>query len=197
MAFIDVIKHVQGVFSKDAFKKFADESEVRLEEIKEFIIQEILAHPVSQELDAKTSPSSFLNSSTASLYGLIGFHETDPVSDLVDYIEEVMVITKSKATLYNRIAGSYAKLFFPERKHFRADSRFMISHYNDGGRSWVEMIEDGISGFDHYLQAKDLPNSWSKEGIQVRNKYRDADVPKIEYLTEIFAKARKRIKNIK
>ena len=194
MAFEDFRKHVEGLFSKEAFKRFAIESEIELEKIKDFILDSVESHPVSQEINSKVAPSSYLQSSTASLFGFIGFVDgRDPVSELVEYLDKALVIQKNKATLGNRISGTFARLNLPTKSELRGEES-LLPDFDNGGRSWVEMIENGVSGLDKYLQYEGRGRS--TEGYQTKNKVREGNFTGVKYLTSIFSEARKRIRNI-
>lgn len=199
MAYAEVVKYIEGVFSKDAFKLFAQESFDRLSQFKQDILQDVIQHRVSIELETIPVPSPILGASHGSLFGFLGFSaDQNPVQDLIDYLDRVMEVKKSRASLYNRLGGTYAKLFLPDKKDMRKEESLQIkaspSAHADG-RSWPEWIEEGMSGLDKYIGRS--PYGRSTEGIQSKGIARNADFNGVPYLTEIFAKFRKKVKNIK
>lgn len=189
---LEFTKYVEGVFNKDAFKKFSDKAEIVLNQLKDQMIEDIENHSVCKELKSKTAPSSFLQSSSSSLFGFIGFEESrDPVSELIEFLEEKIIIQKSKGTLGNRLSGTYARLYIPDKKDMVSDERLLPDFSIN--RSWPEMIENGFGGLDFYIQDG---HGRSAEGHQSKNKVREGSFSGTPFLSEIFSKFRKSLKNL-
>jgi hypothetical protein len=55
------------------------------------------------------------------------------------------------------------------------------------GRSWLDGVEEGISGFSNYMYTL-FKSGRSKMGAQINNKIRSANYTPVGYLTPILRK---------
>lgn len=156
------------------------------EEVKKDIINQVKNHPVCIELKDHTSPSQFLNGRSGTLFGFLGFHSgDDPVDDLILLLED---------TIRPRVQRKLIKvvridIWLPSVKQLREN----LALPWEGGLSWPEAIEQGISGLGSYLP---VPRGRSGEGIQKEKKFRSVEFTPVPFLTEIFENARKKIPEI-
>lgn len=188
--FNSLFESIKRRFSKDAFDDFVDYSENALNEIKNDIINDVRVHKISQELYNHTIPSAFLSSSSSSLFGFMGFTVgTSPVDNLINVLNDLIVISTPRNTLFNRIAGKKVALKIPTWRELR-DSNEITMEWDS--ISWPEAVERGISGLSHYIQRANAGRS--KEGFQAKGQIRDAEYTKTPFLSEIFSKARQKIK---
>ena len=64
------------------------------------------------------------------------------------------------------------------------------------GRSWVEGIERGISGFSYYINSN-RPSSRSGKGIQTEKRIRIMAFKNTKYMSEMIRNFSKNLKNIR
>ena len=63
----------------------------------------------------------------------------------------------------------------------------------EGGNSWIEMIERGMSNFSSYMHKKTTA-SRSGAGIQVKGRIRSAKSKPTQYMTELLEKFKKELR---
>lgn len=147
---------------------------------KELLIEEIISHPVSQELINHTSPSKFLNGSNGSLFGFIGFEAgTDPVGDLVKLIRRVVRFIPATTINFRGLT----KVFLTVPRVKDIDYYFPLPW--EPGNSWISGIENGISGLGYFLSKK---AGRSQEGIQINTDINYTEFEPVDYLTPILDK---------
>lgn len=162
--------------------------ENRVENNKSLLLQEFDAHPVTQEIKAGSSPTTKNISETlggeGNLFSFLGFNAGDSPTDRVRDVLESQV----------RLATGVRREPKSDKVRFRFSIRIPTQEINDAapmtwesGKSWVNAIEKGVSGFSHYLWKKFIgPASQSFYGIQTENTVRGGDFTKRDYLKEIF-----------
>ncbi len=165
--------------------------------VKSFILDEVRRHPICVELKNHTNPSKFMNglgSRGGTLFGLMGFYEgSDPVEELISFLNQKISRRTKLLTFFFR-----AKVFFPDLSDMAEVEALQMPWLK--GVSWPQALQDGLSGLRNFLSFSpdNAPNaSLSKEGLQAKDKkgrlivVRDADMPPIPFLDDIFARARK------
>jgi hypothetical protein len=146
---------------------------------------DVESHPVSEEI--KSGPvgdSNFV--SEGNLFSFIGFEsDEEPIGKLINTLEH----QKSKIKYLRK---SKEKMFFSITE---PDKEFVFERTPmpwAKGRSWVEGIERGISGFGYYLNKTDAGRS--KGGIQIKakiNKGRFSNTPYLSSLIKSYVKSLK------
>lgn len=189
--FIRQLKKISEKFTAEAGRKFG---RLHFEKVRDFIISEIENHPVSKELKSHTSPSKFipgLGSHGGSLFGFMGFEQgSDPVADLITYLKPRIIRREKFLAVFYK-----SSVFFPDFTEMAGVDSLKMPWMS--GVSWPEAIQNGISGLRNFLSFQNAapPQSRSQEGLQAKSKkgqliqVRDADMPPVPYLDEIFAKA--------
>jgi hypothetical protein len=149
---------------------------------KKEMIREFESHPVTKEISAGVSSSNLSNTLTGygNLFTFIGFSSGDnPISKVRESLVSIPKIKSTKLTLNKR---SYT-IEVPDVSDFRPVSRMPW----ESGRSWLESVETGISGFSYYMAyIFDSEKSRSGGGVQTENKLRASAYRPIPYMTPIL-----------
>jgi hypothetical protein len=156
-------------------------------EIKEEMLSEFNTHPVTLELEAKTSavPSAFVG--RGSLFGFIGFDKNEEPTEIV---REML---KSSELRFIRIKNEVVdfKVFYPSKEElFLATPLPWAS-----GRSWLKGIESGLSGLGRYLN---IANDSSRSGGGIQSEYtsRSGRFKATKYISQILNNFTKKINKL-
>lgn len=198
MSFDSLWKSIYRTVNADAYRDFARKTRIALNQVKEDILAKVENHEVSQELRNHTRPSQFLNTNKGTLFGFMGFPAgSDPVGELINILRNEIKVRVPTGSLANRIRQAKAELILPNKKDLRGTGQLITRDNWASGKTWMEMLEEGVmggAGLEYYLGVQ---AGESGEGIQKKNgQVRDSGFDGVEYLSKIFAEARKEIKNI-
>ena len=156
-------------------------------EIKEEMLSEFNIHPVTLELEAKTSadPSAFVG--RGSLFGFIGFDKNEEPTEIV---REML---RSSELRFIRIKNEVVdfKVFYPSKEElFKATPLPWAS-----GRSWLKAIESGLSGLGRYLN---IENDSSRSGGGIQSEYtsRSGRFKATKYISQILNNFTKKINKL-
>jgi len=148
---------------------------------KEKYINQIEDHPVSQEI--LDGPSAANISRTldggGNLFSFIGFEKSDnPLEKIKNLIKNNTFIKfkNAKNGIFN------FSVFTPSLEEIYEESPMPF----EGGKSWVQGIEKGISGFSNYLYGLIFPESRSGRAIQSKNKVRKSNFKPRPYLSKLY-----------
>ena len=159
----------------------------QFKKIKEEMMSEFNDHPVTKELDQKTSadPSSFVGN--GSLFGFIGFDRSDEPTQIV---REMLDSSELK---FIRIKGETVdfKILYPSKDELFEATPLPWA----AGRSWLRGIEAGLSGLGKYLNI-DSDASRSGGGVQSESSGRSGRFRNTKYITEILNNFIKKIDNL-
>jgi hypothetical protein len=149
----------------------------QFKKIREEMLSEFNQHPVTRELDQKTSsdPSEFV--SHGSLFGFIGFEKSD---DPAQSVREMLEKSELSFIKTNRGVIDF-KAFYPSKEELFAQTPMPWA----SGRSWLKGIESGISGLGKYLNI-DSDISRSGGGMQSEYTVRSARFKATEYISKIL-----------
>ena len=155
--------------------------------IKEEMLSEFDNHSATQELVGKTSsvPSAFV--SHGSLFGFIGFDESDSPTEIV---REMLKTSKLKFIKIKNEVVDF-KVFYPSKKELFSATPLPWAT----GRSWLKGIESGMSGLGRYLSTKSEA-SRSGGGIQSEGIIRSGRFRNAKYISEILNNFIKKINNL-
>ena len=181
---------VRAVF-KQTGKFVKPSAEQRLgkqfKKIKEEMMSEFNSHPVTQELDQKTSSSSSAFVGNGSLFGFIGFDRDDEptqiVREMLNSSELKFIKTRGETVDFKILYPSKEELFEATPLPWAA------------GRSWLKGIESGVSGLGKYLNI-DSDASRSGGGVQSESSMRSGRFRNTKYITEILNNFIKKIDNL-
>tara|TARA_Y100000361_G_scaffold152173_1_gene171035 strand:+ start:2065 stop:2646 length:582 start_codon:yes stop_codon:yes gene_type:complete len=155
--------------------------------IKQQMMSEFNNHPITKELDEKTSadPSAFVGD--GSLFGFIGFSAGDEPTLIV---REMLNSSQIK---FVRIKGELVdfRVIYPTKEElFQATPLPWAA-----GRSWLRGIEVGLSGLGKYLNIESGA-SRSGGGIQANNNVRSGRFRNTKYISQILNNFIKKVENL-
>jgi hypothetical protein len=179
-----------------AAKVVQEEFEDILNEARIDFLVDLDTHPVSKEIEAGPDPSVKNTSGTLSGYGnlfsFIGFEkESDPVGYIKSLFFKKTGITKVR--LQNAGKGRFlVETQIPTKEEIYSDPKTHIPW--QPGRSWLDGIEKGISGFGWYYLKK-VFYSRSGEALQAKTDepLREGKFKTTKYFSEIYNKFLRRI----
>ena len=171
---IDIVYQQTGKFlRKNVESRLIKEFEV----LKREMLSEFDNHPVTRELEQKTSadPSSFVT--VGSLFGFIGFEKND---EPITIVREML---KTSYIAFIRTKGAIVdfKVYYPSKEELFDATPLPYA----AGRSWLKGIETGLSGLGRYLNVES-DNSRSGGGIQGKGKVRSGKFKNTKYMSEIL-----------
>lgn len=182
MALNDFLKSVFSRITGDVSEIQARDAKQYFEEVKKDVLDQVRAHPVSQELENHTNPSAFLSGVRGTLFGFMGFQSgSQPVQALISFLDANL-----KYTISRRVRGSTKlTIVIPDYADMRSDKTLSLPW---DSLAWPEAIEKGISGLGYYL-FKRGGNSRSGDGVQLRKELRSANFQTKPFLSVIFKRA--------
>jgi len=151
------------------------------------LIDSFNSHPVTQEIEAGVAAknSSGTLGGYGNLFSFIGFqagaNPTEPIKDLLNQID-----IKNIKQVDN---GYDVTVKYPSLAEVKSASPLPF----ENGRSWVEGIEKGISGFTQYIYKKFLSGR-SKQGVQSDYDVRGGNFKKTNYLFSMLKTFSKNIR---
>lgn len=182
--------HKSVTNSKIGEKRVRTVWENKLEDNKQFLLAEFDNHPVTKEIEAGPRPDVENISGTldgqGNLFSFLGFESgSNPTKQVRDVLERDVRLS----TGVKREAKS-------DRARFRFSLRIPIQEINaaskmtwESGKSWVNAVQQGVSGFSHYLWRKFIgAKSRSFYGIQAEHEVREAPDKStgVRYINQIF-----------
>lgn len=163
-------------------------AEKKLEKSKQQLINQFTSHKVSKEImgGSSASNSSGTLGGYGNLFSFIGFSSgSNPVQEWVQIIQNKIRIMKVKKNIE---AGTIS---FEINSITNED----LSKANmpwEGGKSWIQSIERGISGFSFYV-SKSLGRSGG--GVQSNNQVRSSNYAPTPYWTKMWQSFVKNLNN--
>lgn len=158
------------------------------------MLREFESHPVTQEIAAGPGPRGNNPSGTLSGYGdlwsFIGFEkDADPLGPVREILSRPIRYSIIKLNLFGFY---YVSFDIPDKKEILNETR--IIPWNPG-RSWVDGIEQGISGLGNYLNlSKENDKSVSGYGFQIDKKLRGTKFKNTKYISQILKNLRRNIR---
>ena len=187
----DVRQAIRKQAPKVAKKDIRKEVEKRFNKVKDEMIAEFLAHPVTKEI--ASGPNGSNTSGTlggvSNLFAFIGFDSGDqPILPILELLKKTDIIFKRDWK--GRFVGSEFEITLPTREQIFAITPLPYI----GGRSWSEGIERGISGLGFLIRKKD---GRSGSAIQTRVKVRKGKFQNVPYISSLLNKYNKKFKDLK
>lgn len=163
---------------------------VAFDKIKQEMLEEFLAHPISIEIEG--GPDAENSSGTLDGYGnlfsFIGFNEGDsPLEPIVELLQSTRIELSRETD-----TGFLMKIFVPSKEDVFSVSPMPWA----SGRSWAEGIERGISGFGRYLNTDSANSSRSGGGIEVQSVIRRGKFKNTPYISALINKYAKKFQQI-
>lgn len=167
-------------------EKLNDTAKEKFERAKGHLLYNLENHPISKEISAGQSISSsrFLNG-PGNLFSFLGFNEgTNPIEDLIDLLDQIIVFTPSTKILdrKNFSFSAVSRTFIPVESDLQ-----VLSLPWEPGISWVFSIEKGVSNLGFYLFVKSAA-SRSGKGIQADHPTRSTSFTPTPYLSPLLEK---------
>ena len=174
-------KHLREYAEPRLFNEFRD--------MKTTLLADFNDHPVTRELEQKTSANPSAFTSHGSLFGFIGFNKSD---DPTKVVRDMLESSEIKFFRINKGGIVDFKIIYPSKEDlFEATPLPWAT-----GRSWLKGIESGISGLGRYLSDDDINNSRSGGGIQSESQIRSARFTPTKYISEILNKFIQKIEKL-
>ena len=160
--------------------------EKKIEVIKRQTLAEFDANPITKEIENK-----------GQIFGFLGFNENEePTEELRNFIEKNIELTGEIKT-FPRGDKIIVRQTVKTPSLGAAYESVSSEGVNDWtNKSWLQLIEDGIPNFAHFIFGNfdRLDASRSKKGIQNKNVNRGGAYGARRYVSEIFKNLRDRIK---
>ena len=171
-------------------RAFQQRITVAFDKIKQEMLEEFLAHPVSIEIEG--GPDAENSSGTLDGYGnlfsFIGFNEGDsPLEPIVELLQSTRIELDRETN-----TGFLMKIFVPSKEDVFSVTPMPWA----SGRSWAEGIERGISGFGRYLNTDSVNSSRSGGGIEVQSVIRRGKFKNTPYISALINKYAKKFQQI-
>jgi hypothetical protein len=158
-------------------------AESKLQSEKNEFLNEFENHPVTEEI--KAGPNSKNISMTLGGYGnlfsFIGFENNfDPTSPVSFLIRKIRLIKTSLSKKSKNGSVVSFRVLVPSLEDFRKNSPMPWA----AGRSWLEGVERGISGFGYYISR--ALSGRSGGGVQANNQIRSGAFKNTSYFTRMY-----------
>ncbi len=160
----------QALKSTSVQRDVATRLNVKVEDAKQELLEEFNESNVTQEIEAGESleSSQILPQGYGNLFGFLGFEEgSDPVTAVREKLESIKLVKKPRTTTRQWIF----KISAPSNEEIEEVSPM---HW-ESGRSWVNAVTKGLSGFSHYLNSLTKKNGRSGAGIQTKSVLRSGE----------------------
>lgn len=166
------------------------EAKSRFEKAKAGLLQDFLSDVVTNEIRGGNTASNTSGTlgGYGNLFSYIGFYEGfDPIAPIEDYLKNFIF----NARAINRGGNLSFAIKWPSMKVIRNLSRMPWEE----GNSWVDGIEEGISGFSSYMY--DLASGKGRSGAAIQKKSNTGVVSTFSargYLPTMLMDARRRFR---
>jgi hypothetical protein len=179
-----------AVALKNTFEKSIT---LQFNNIKRQMISEFLDHDVTKEIKAGPESQNISNTlgGYGNLFSYIGFYEgEDPTDPITELLEKTNI-------QFSRLidGGAVWNIYMPAKEDIWEVTPMPWAE----GRSWAKGIETGISGLGEYFYTlrREMPNSRSGSGLQLKSKLRRKNRFKnVKYITDLLKKYEKRFSEL-
>jgi hypothetical protein len=185
-----LIDKQSAVALKNTFEKSVT---LQFNNIKRQMISEFLNHDVTKEIKAGPESQNISNTlgGYGNLFSYIGFYEgEDPTDPITELLEKTNI-------QFSRLidGGAVWNIYMPTKEDVWEVTPMPWAE----GRSWAKGIETGISGLGEYFYTlrREMPNSRSGSGLQLKSKLRRKNRFKnVKYITDLLKKYEKRFSEL-
>ena len=189
----DVVLALQRQVPKLTRKDLDKEVRKKFKEIKQEMIREFLANPITQEIMSGAGGTNISGTlgGVSNLFAFIGFDQgSDPIAPILSLLESVTLEYQSDIKNPTTGLGVNFKVNLPLPEDIFAITPLPWAT----GRSWVEGIERGLSGLGHLLRKN---KGRSGAAIQTSVKVRAGGFQNVPYISALLRKYRKRFQDLK
>tara|TARA_R100000808_G_C2154757_1_gene166108 strand:- start:9729 stop:10316 length:588 start_codon:yes stop_codon:yes gene_type:complete len=195
MAFLepDVVLALQRQTPKLTRKGLEKEARKKFKEIKQEMISEFLAHPVTQEIMAGAGGTNISGTlgGVSNLFAFIGFDQgSDPITPILTLLESLRLEYGSDIKNPTTSLGVNFKVNLPLPEDIFAITPLPWAT----GRSWAQGIEIGLSGLGHLLRKN---KGRSGAAIQTSVKVRGGKFQNTPYISAFLRKYKKKFEELK
>ena len=189
----DVILALQRQVPKLTRKDLDKEVRKKFKEIKQEMIREFLANPITQEIMSGAGGTNISGTlgGVSNLFAFIGFDQgSDPIAPILSLLESVTLEYQSDIKNPTTGLGVNFKVNLPLPEDIFAITPLPWAT----GRSWVEGIERGLSGLGHLLRKN---KGRSGAAIQTSVKVRGGKFQNVPYISAFLRKYKKKFEELK
>ena len=166
----------------------------KFKKVKQRLMKNFENHPGTQEISGGVSSPNISDSlgGYGNLFSFIGFQEgSSPIDEVKIFLENsIKLKIQRRNKSHRRTIEKKCSINVPSVKDFSSVARMPF----EGGNSWIEMIERGMSNFSNYMNKK-TKASRSGAGIQIEGRIRmDSSKPTM-YMTELLDRFRKELRS--
>ena len=195
MAFLepDVVLALQRQVPKLTRKDLDKEVRKKFKEIKQEMIREFLANPITQEIMSGAGGTNISGTlgGVSNLFAFIGFDQgSDPIAPILALLESVTLEYQSDIKNPTKGLGVNFKVNLPLPEDIFAITPLPWAT----GRSWAEGIERGLSGLGHLLQKN---KGRSGAAIQTSVKVRGGGFQNGPYISAFLREYKKKFEELK
>lgn len=164
----------------------ARNARLKFESKKSKLLEDFRNHEVSQEIaDGPDSASNILG--YGNLFSLLGFYKNQkPISDLSKYLKKnINMDSIGDISIDGNLVLYSFNVSVPSEDELYDETPLPW----DSSKSWLEEIEEGVSGFTNYIfkQYFKSPNpSRSSTGLQSKFNLRSTEVKGQKYLSDLI-----------
>ena len=194
--------NMQGIgaqVAKTKSFKFAAKKELNIftQRAKNEMLKEFHNHPVTVEIEGGVTAVNLSNTlgglaGGGNLFTYLGFDTgSNPTLAVKTYLKESVRIGAVRTRVSpgrNGRIEAVCTLFYPDMRLLKKVSKLPW----ESGKSWIEGMENGISGFGYYMHRK-FEESRSGMGLQTRKKIRQGHFRPTPYFSKIILNFLKRL----
>ena len=189
----DVISALKRQVPKLARRGLDKAARKKFKEIKQEMIKEFLANPITQEIMGGAGGTNISGTlgGVSNLFAFIGFNEgDDPIAPILTLLENITFQYESDIKRSIRGFGVNFRVTLP-----LAEDIFAITPLPWAtGRSWARGIESGLSGLGHLLKKN---KGRSGAAIQTSVKVRGGKFRNAPYISAFLLKYKKKFEELK
>ena len=189
----DVVLALQRQVPKLTRKDLDKEVRKKFKEIKQEMIREFLANPITQEIMSGAGGTNISGTlgGVSNLFAFIGFDQgSDPIAPILSLLESVTLEYQSDIKNPTTGLGVNFKVNLPLPEDIFAITPLPWAT----GSSWVEGIERGLSGLGHLLRKN---KGRSGAAIQTSVKVRGGKFQNVPYISAFLRKYKKKFEELK
>ena len=189
----DVVLALQRQVPKLTRKDLDKEVRKKFKEIKQEMIREFLANPITQEIMSGAGGTNISGTlgGVSNLFAFIGFDQgSDPIAPILSLLESVTLEYQSDIKNPTTGLGVNFKVNLPLPEDIFAITPLPWAT----GRSWAEGIERGLSGLGHLLRKN---KGRSGAAIQTSVKVRGGKFQNVPYISAFLRKYKKKFEELK
>tara|TARA_R100000008_G_C3586495_1_gene172832 strand:- start:4339 stop:5052 length:714 start_codon:yes stop_codon:yes gene_type:complete len=186
----------RGNLSSRTEKRIRDKAVVKLNQALRRFKNNLLNHPVSQEIDGGPEEQNLSGTlgGYGNLFSYIGFEDgSDPIGEVLALIDQHRLSSHKRVRKTGNVGKGRDRIGFEfswkvvgmSKSKLFSSTRSTVPWM---GKSWLKGIESGISGLGAYLYVEDenFKNSRSGTAVQVKNSLRSGGYRPVSYISALY-----------